>query len=116
MTSSLQGPATRMTIYIGVDDRFKHTALFNEIVRRAHDHGLAGASVLHGIEGYGVSSYVHTDRLLDSADNLPAVVIIVDSDEKIRAFLPQLDDLIVEGLVTLDPVEVVRYVGGGSAS
>jgi PII-like signaling protein len=116
VTPTLQGPATRMTIYVGVDDRWQHKTLYHEIVHRAHAHGLAGASVLHGIEGYGAASFVHTDRLLDSADGLPAVVIIVDSDDKIRRFLPELDDLIVEGLVTLDPVEVVRHLSGASPS
>jgi len=105
-----------MTIYIGVDDRWQHTALVNEIVHRAHSRGLAGASVLHGIEGFGTHSFIHTDRLLDSADGLPAVVIIVDRDDKIRAFLPELDELITEGLVTLDPVEVIRYVGATDTS
>jgi len=114
MTPNPQGAATRMTIYLGIDERWHRKALFKEIVHRAHERGLAGASVLHGIEGFGASSFVHTDRFLDCADNLPAVVIIVDTDEKIRAFLPELEELITDGLVTLDPVEVVRYIGGGA--
>lgn len=114
--TTAEGTATRLTIYLNDGDRCGHTALFSEIVHRAHNHGLAGASVLHGIEGYGRAGYVHTDRLLDSADDLPAVVIIVDADEKIRSFLPQLDELISDGLVTLEPVEVVRYTGAGTTA
>jgi PII-like signaling protein len=116
MTTPLEGTATRMTIYLNDGDRSGHKALFTAIVHRAHQHGLAGASVLHGIEGYGVSSFVHTDRLLDCADDLPAVVIIVDTDDKIRSFLPQLDELIGDGLVTLEPVEVVRCTGAETGS
>jgi uncharacterized protein len=107
----IEGAASRLTIYTGENDRWQHKALFTEIVRRAHAYGLAGASVLHGIEGFGTTSTVHTIRLLSMADDLPVVVIIVDTDEKIRAFLPQLDELITEGLVTIDPVEVIRYAG-----
>jgi PII-like signaling protein len=103
-----------MTIYIGDADRSHHTSVAKEIVHRAHHHGLAGASVLHGIEGFGANSRIHTDRFSDIAEDLPMVIVIIDDDEKIRAFLPELDDLIVEGLVTLDPVDVVRYVGGAT--
>src|SRR6202008_455681 len=68
---SLQGPATRMTIYLNDGDRIGRKALFSEIVHRAHAYGLAGASVLHGIEGFGIGRFVHTDRLLDRGDGLP---------------------------------------------
>ncbi len=113
MTTVAPGPATRMTIYINIDDRWEHTSLVTEVVRRAHRAGLAGASVLQGIEGFGAGSFVHTDRLLDVSDGLPAVIVIVDRDENIRAFLAQLDDVIPEGLVTLDPVNVVHVAPGG---
>jgi uncharacterized protein len=72
---------------------------------------LAGASVLRGVEGYGASSRIHTARLLSLSEDLPVVVVIVDTDERMRAFLPQLDELVTEGLVIIDPVEVIRYVG-----
>jgi len=67
--------------------------------------------VLRGIEGYGATSRIHTTRLLSLAENLPIVIVIVDQEERIRDFLPQLDELVREGLVILDPVEVIRYVG-----
>ena len=107
----MEGLATRLTIYLGEDDHWHPKPLYHEIVRRARDAGLAGASVLRGVEGYGASSLIHTTRILSLSEDLPVVVVIIDAEAKLRAFLPQLDELIGEGLVTLDQVEVVRYVG-----
>jgi hypothetical protein len=107
----LEGLALRLTIFIGEDDHWHHKPLYTEIVHRAHKAGLAGASVLRGIEGYGASSRIHTSRILSLSDDLPMAIIIVDAEDKIRTFLPQLDELVTEGLVILDPVEVIRYVG-----
>jgi len=70
-----------------------------------------GESVLRGVEGYGASNRIHTTRILSLSDDLPIAVIIVDTDERIQAFLPGLDELITEGLVILDDVEVVKYAG-----
>jgi PII-like signaling protein len=108
---TIDGPALRLTIFIGESDRWHHKPLYTEIVHRAHAAGLAGASVLRGIEGYGASSRIHTNRLLSLSEDLPIMVVIVDADERVRAFLPQLDELVTEGLVMVDPVEVIRYVG-----
>jgi PII-like signaling protein len=107
----LQGPALRLTIFVGESDVWHHKPLYTEIVHRAHAAGLAGASVLRGIEGYGASNRIHTTRLLSLSEDLPVAVVIVDSEDRIRGFLPQLDELIAEGLVIVDPVEVIRYVG-----
>ena len=107
----LEGSALRVSIFVGESDQWHHKPLYTEIVRRAHQAGLAGASVLRGVEGYGASSRIHTARLLSLSEDLPVVVVIVDTDERVRAFLPQLDELVTEGLVIIDPVEVIRYVG-----
>ncbi len=105
------GPAVRLTIFVRADDRWHHRPLYTEIVHRAHEHGLAGASVFHGIEGFGKSEMIHTSRILDLSDDLPCSIIIVDLEDKIRGFLPALDELVTEGLVLLDPVEVVKHAG-----
>lgn len=107
----IEGPALRLTVFVGEEDTWRHKPLYHEIVHRAHVAGLAGASVLRGIEGYGASSRIHTTRLLSLSEDLPIAVIIVDQEDRIRAFLPQLDELVTEGLVMTDPVEVIRYVG-----
>jgi len=107
----IEGSASRLTIFIGEDDHWHHRPLFTEIVHRAHAAGLAGATVLRGIEGYGASSRIHTTRLLSLSEDLPVMVVIVDADERVRAFLPVLDELVSEGLVIVEPVEVVRLVG-----
>jgi PII-like signaling protein len=107
----LEGAALRLTVFVGEDDRYHHKPLYTEIVHRAHAAGLAGASVFRGIEGFGASSRIHTTRLLSLSEDLPVSIVIVDATDRIRAFLPQLDELVAEGLVIIDPVEVIRYVG-----
>lgn len=107
----IEGPALRLTIFVGESDQWHRRPLYHEVVARAHAAGLAGASVLRGIEGYGASSRIHTTRILSLSGDLPLAIVIVDVEHKIRDFLPQLDELITEGLVIIDPVEVVRYVG-----
>ncbi|MBT2383584.1 DUF190 domain-containing protein [Streptomyces sp. ISL-11] len=107
----LNGSSLRLTIFVGENDTWHHRPLFTEIVHRAHKAGLAGASVFKGIEGFGASSLIHTARLLSLSEDLPVAIVIVDTEERVRAFLPQLDELVGEGLVILDEVEVIRYVG-----
>lgn len=107
----LEGRPRRLTIFIGESGHHGHTPRAPEIVQRAHRAGLAGASVFRGVEGYGASNHIHTTRILSLSDDLPIAIVIVDTDEAIQAFLPHLDQLIEEGLVILDEVEVVKYVG-----
>lgn len=103
------GPALRLTILLRTDDRWHHRPLYAEVVHRAHRAGLAGASVFHGIEGFGRSEVVHTSRILDLGDDLPCSIVVVDLEQRIRDFLPQLDGLVTGGLVLLDRVEVAAY-------
>ncbi len=111
----LEGRQQRLTIYIGESDRHGHTPLATEIVHRAHAAGMAGASVFRGVEGYGASNHIHTTRILSLSDDLPIAIVIVDEPAAITAFLPQLDELITEGLVVVEDIDVVKYVGRGKA-
>ena len=108
----LSGRALRLSIFVGSGDGWHHKPLYAEIVHRAHKEGLAGATVLGGIEGYGASSRIHTSHLLRLSEDLPLLIVIVDSEDRIRQFLPHLDDLTIGGLVILDEVNVVRYLAG----
>ncbi|MGW4031837.1 DUF190 domain-containing protein [Streptomyces sp. NPDC004838] len=107
----LTGRALRVTIFIGENDTWHRKPLFSEIVHRAHKAGLAGASVFRGIEGFGATSLIHTSRILSLSEDLPVAVIIVDTEDRVRAFLPELDQLVGQGLVLLDDCEVIRYAG-----
>lgn len=111
-----RGPATRLTIMVGESDQAHHHPVYTEIVHRAHRAGLAGASVFRGIEGFGKSNHIHTTRLLSLSEDLPVAIVIVDTDERIRGFLPELEELEIEGLVILEPVEVIRYAGRSASS
>jgi len=101
--------ATLLRLFVGERDRHGHRPLYEAIVLEAREHGLAGATVLRGSLGYGASSVLHTAKLLEVSDDLPIVVEIVDSEEKIQGFLPVLDGLMASGLVTLEKVRVLQY-------
>ena len=107
----LEGTQRRLTIFIGESDRHGHTPLATEIVQRAHAAGLAGATVLRGVEGYGASNHVHTTRILSLSADLPMVVLIIDTPARIDAFIPQVQDLITEGLIVCDDVQVIHHAG-----
>lgn len=111
MSGRVTGQAVRLTIHIGEHDRHGHTPLHTEIVQRARAAGLAGATVLHGVEGFGASSVIHTSRLLTMSEDLPMVVIVVDTADRIDAFLPLLDELIGQGMVVRERVDVIIYDG-----
>ena len=103
-----------LRIFIGESDRHEGLPLYEWIVRQARENGLAGATVLRGLEGYGASSRLHKAKILRLASDLPLVVEIVDTDEKIQAFLPLIDDAVGEGLATVEKVEVHFYRSGNS--
>ena len=103
-----------LRIFIGESDKHEGTPLYEWIVRKAKEHGLAGATVLRGIEGFGAHSRVHTAKILQLSTDLPLVVEIVDTREKIETFLPVIDGAIPEGLATLERVEVRFYRSGGA--
>jgi uncharacterized protein len=113
---ALQGRALCMTIFVEDTDTWHHKPMFTEIVHRAHAFGLAGATVFRGVEGFGATSIVHTARLLSMADDLPTTIIIVDEEDRIRSFVPQLEELSISGLIILQEVEVIHYRGRGAAS
>jgi hypothetical protein len=104
--------AMLLRIFIGESDRFEHRPLYEAIVLKAREAHLAGATVLRGPMGFGKSSRLHTSKILRLSMDLPLVIEIVDSEEKIRGFLPALDAMIGGGLVTLERVEVAHYRSG----
>jgi hypothetical protein len=103
--------AVLLRIFIGESDRWEHKPLYEAIVLKARELHLAGATVLRGPMGFGKSSRLHTAKILRLSMDLPLVIEIVDSEEKINAFLPVLDPMICGGLVTLEKVKVIEYRG-----
>lgn len=98
-----------LRIFVGENDKHEGSPLYEWIVRKAREEGLAGATVLRGLEGFGAHSRLHTAKILRLSSELPIVVEIVDTEEKIEAFLPLIDDAIIEGLATIEKVEVLLY-------
>ncbi len=103
--------AARLTVLLGEDDHYKHRPRYHEIVRRARGAGLAGASVWRGVEGYGVSSRIHTTRMLDLAENLPVMVMIIDDAQLLRDFVVANAELFASGTVTLSAVQMWQSDG-----
>jgi uncharacterized protein len=98
-----------LRVFVGEADKHGHIPLYEAIVQSARQAGLAGATVLRGLMGYGRHSVVHTSKILRLSEDLPMVIEIVDSLEKIEAFLPALDSMVREGLVTMEQVRVIHY-------
>lgn len=101
-----------LRIFIGESDRHEGLPLYEWIVRQARENGLAGATVLRGLEGYGAHSRLHKAKILRLSSDLPLVVEIVDTEEKIQSFLPLIDEAVSEGLATVERVEVHFYRSG----
>ena len=108
----LSGAAKRLTLGVGEQDRAGHGrhSLATEIVHMAHAAGLAGATVVRGVEGYGKSNHIHTTRILSLSDDLPLIVTIVDTADAVERFLEQVLPLVRGGLVTVEDIEVRHYV------
>ena len=105
-----------LRVFLGESDRLGGRPLYEAIVLKARELHLAGATVLRGVMGYGRNSRLHTAKVLRLSEDLPIVVEIVDSEERIQLLLPWLDEVVREGLVTLERAHVVRYVGEGPAA
>jgi uncharacterized protein len=105
--------AVLLRIFIGESDRYQHRPLYEAIVLKARELELAGATVLRGPMGFGKSSHLHTAKILRLSMDLPIVIEIVDTEEKVNAFLPVLDEMIGGGLVTLESAKVIRYQDQG---
>ncbi|MBK9063618.1 MAG: DUF190 domain-containing protein [Acidobacteria bacterium] len=105
--------AKLLRIHIGEMDRARHRPLFEVLVAEAREGGLSGATVLRGIESYGASSVVHRARLVELSEDLPIVVEIVDTEEKIRGYLERIDPILEEAacgvLITMEKVDVLRW-------
>ena len=113
MDLSMQIPrdAVLLRIFFGEDDKFDRLPLHEAIVLKARELGLAGATVLRGPMGFGANSHLHTAKILRLSEDLPVLIEIVDKEDRINAFLPELDKLLGDGLVTLEKVRVIRYRG-----
>lgn len=105
-----------LRIYIGESDRWHGAPLYEAIVMKARELGLAGATVLRGPMGFGAHSRVHTTKILRLSEDLPLVIEIVDAKSKLDEFLPHIDVMVEEGLVTLEPVQVIKYRAGGATA
>ena len=106
---NLPSEAELLRVFIGESDKHHGRPLYEVIVEEARRRGMAGATVLHGTLGFGANSRIHTAKLLRLSEDLPMVIEIVDKPERIADFLPHLDELIEEGLVTLERVRVIIY-------
>src|SRR5437879_7208711 len=98
-----------LRIFIGESDRWHHQPLYEAIVLRAREMGLAGATVLRGPMGFGANSHLHTAKILRLSEDLPVLIEIVDTEDRINAFLPELDKMMGDGLATLEKVSIIRY-------
>ena len=105
----LDGEGKLLRIFIGESDRWHGRPLYQAIVERVRAEGLAGATVVRGIEGFGADSHLHTSRILRLSEDLPVVVEIVDTAANIERVLPLLDDMVEEGMVTVERVQVISY-------
>jgi len=105
----LPSEAVLLRIFIGESDKLGHMLLYEAIVQEARKRGMAGATVIHGVMGFGKASRIHTAKILRLSEDLPVIIEIVDKRERIEAFLPVIDPMIGDGLVTTEEVRVISY-------
>lgn len=108
----LEGTGLLLRIYVGESDQWHGRPLYQAIVERLRERGLAGATVLRGIEGFGAKQHLRTTRLLSLSSDLPVLIEAVDAEEKIRSVIPEMDEMLRDGLITLEKVEVIAYRAG----
>jgi PII-like signaling protein len=109
MTERFRGERTLMRIFIGESDKYHGKPLYEVLLERFRKKGLAGATVLRGVAGFGASSKVHTDKVLRLSLDLPLIIEVVETEETIQSILPDLDELIGGGLITLERANVILY-------
>jgi hypothetical protein len=112
----IEGEGKLLRLFIGESDLWHGRPLYQAIVERVRKEGLAGATVIRGIEGFGADSHLHTSRILRLSEDLPVVIELVDTAERIDAVLPLLDEMVAEGMVTVEPVHVIAYRGSSTTS
>jgi len=105
----IQGEGKLLRLFIGESDRWHGKPLYQAIVEQVRAEGLAGATVIRGIEGFGADSHLHTSRILRLSEDLPVVIEIVDTPERIDRVVPLLDEMVTEGMLTLERVQIVTY-------
>ena len=109
----IEGPALLARIYVGEADHHGGKPRYQAIVELLRERGIAGATVLRGIEGFGANAHLHTTRILRLSEDLPILIEVVEEEARLRAVLPEVDALLGDGLITLEPIEVLTYRGSG---
>ena len=104
----ISGEAKLVRIFIGESDRWHGVPLYEAIVRKVREMGLAGATVIRGVEGFGANSRIHTAKILRLSEDLPVLIEIVDKEDRIASIIPVLDEMIGEGLITMERVEIIK--------
>ena len=112
MPHKFKGERTLMRIFIGESDKYQGRPLYQALLERLRAKGLAGATVLRGVIGFGAHSRLHTYKILRLSEDLPIVIEIVDAQDKIDAFLPRIDEIVQEGMITMESVRVIKYRAG----
>jgi uncharacterized protein len=105
----ISSEAKLVRIFVGESDRWHGAPLYEAIVRKVREMGLAGATVIRGVEGFGANSLIHTAKILRLSEDLPILIEIVDQEDRIATILPILDEMIGEGLITMERVEIIKY-------